>query len=134
MPGAKESSTVEWHSAHWIPIDSSVPRLAEKPGDAHDRVQLQQRERSRWIAQIDAALLEFPHQRKRQRLHVDFEADAERSGRIDSRSDAAIFGAGNRLMELQRVAPERFVAERVEAKRVAPFVDHVECGLFHRVE
>src|SRR5574341_350150 len=31
MPGANESSTVEWHSAHWIPIERRVPCELKNP-------------------------------------------------------------------------------------------------------
>lgn len=31
IPGAKESSTVEWQNAHWIPTDRSFPRPSRKP-------------------------------------------------------------------------------------------------------
>src|SRR5688572_1616069 len=31
MPGAKESSTLEWHSAHWVPSDVILPPLSNLP-------------------------------------------------------------------------------------------------------
>ena len=53
MPGANESSTVEWQSAHWMPIDVELcPSLVEEAGHADDRVELEQRERGRRIVEI----------------------------------------------------------------------------------
>src|SRR5215467_4867891 len=31
MPGTRELSTVEWHSAHWMPTELRVPLLSKKP-------------------------------------------------------------------------------------------------------
>ena len=31
IPGAKESSTVEWHSAHWMPTEVNVPLVLKTP-------------------------------------------------------------------------------------------------------
>ena len=53
MPGANESSTVEWQSAHWMPIDRSSPSPVEETGHADDRVQLEQRERRGRVIEID---------------------------------------------------------------------------------
>ena len=38
MPGANESSTVEWHSAHWMPIDVELAAGVEEAGHADDGV------------------------------------------------------------------------------------------------
>jgi hypothetical protein len=32
MPGAIELSTVEWQSAHWMPIERRRPPVPKKPG------------------------------------------------------------------------------------------------------
>ena len=52
MPGAKESSTVEWQSAHWMPTDRRLARV-EEAGHADDGVELQQRQRRRRIVEVD---------------------------------------------------------------------------------
>src|SRR5438094_5686316 len=51
------------------------------------------------------------------------------------RSDAAMLLASDGFVELQRVAPERFIAERVESEGLAPFPHHaVGVVLDHLVE
>ena len=57
MPGANESSTVEWQSAHWMPDRRAARRAVEEARDADDRVQLQQRQRRRRIVEIDCPAL-----------------------------------------------------------------------------
>ncbi len=42
MPGANESSTVEWQSAHVIPTLRELVGVVDLADDAHDGVQLQQ--------------------------------------------------------------------------------------------
>ena len=55
MPGANESSTVEWQSAHWMPDRAQAAPPVEEAGDADDGVELQQRERRRGIVEVDLA-------------------------------------------------------------------------------
>ena len=55
MPGAKESSTVEWQRAHWMPTDVIWPLWSKCAGDADHRVELQQREGGRRIVEVDLA-------------------------------------------------------------------------------
>ena len=38
MPGANESSTVEWQSAHWMPTERELAVVVEEAGDADDGV------------------------------------------------------------------------------------------------
>ena len=59
MPGANELSTVEWHSEHRIPTPVSLPDASNAP-DAHDCVELEQREGRRRIFEIDLACLDLP--------------------------------------------------------------------------
>ena len=53
MPGANESSTVEWHSAHWMPTEREAFARSKKPVTPTTALQLQQRERGRRIVEID---------------------------------------------------------------------------------
>ncbi len=60
--------------------------------------------------------------RARERVHVDLEADRQRLVGGEPVADAAVRGARDGLVELQRVAPERLVTERVEAESFLAFV------------
>src|SRR5947208_15526904 len=62
--------------------------------------------------------------REHRRVHL--EAGAERRRRADPRSDAAEARALNRLMQLQRVAPEMLVAERVEPECLPATIELIE--------
>src|SRR5688572_2917212 len=63
MPGANESSTVEWHSAQVMPTRVSVPERVTVPLDADDRVQAQQLDGDSGIVEIDSARTQRLHQR-----------------------------------------------------------------------
>jgi hypothetical protein len=82
---------------------------------------------------LSGDVLDLTHEVRRQRVHVDLEADRERRLRTDACADAAVRCAGDRLVQLERVAPERFVAERLEAERVAPFFDRAAGLILHGI-
>src|SRR5262249_45920973 len=69
-------------------------------------------------------VLDLLLQRIRQGIGVDLESDRQGGFWTHAITDPSIFGAGNGLVKLQRVAPERFVAKRVVAKNLAALVDH----------
>ena len=105
--------------------------------DADDCIELEQRERRRRVVQIHLSSFELLLERSRNRIEIDFEADAQCGLGAHTGPDAAIAFAGNRLVELQCIAPERLVAERIESKSLPPVGDHavgiffddaVECG------
>ena len=98
MPGANELSTVEWQSAHWMPIDLILPLLVEDAGDADHGVELEQCERGRGIVEIHLAARERALQRARQRVDVHLESYGQRRFGRDAGSDAAIGRAREREM------------------------------------
>ena len=102
IPGANESSTVEWQRAQVMPIELSEPPLSKNALDADDRVQLQERERGRRIVEIDLALLELRLEVPREGIDVDLQAgDGEGRLRADTRADASEGGALDRLVQLE---------------------------------
>ena len=92
----------------------------EEALDADDGIQLQQRQRHRRVVQVDLAGLDRGRRLLRDRRRVDLEPGGQRGFRAEARADAAVLRAGDRAMQLQRVAPERLVSERVVAEDVPP--------------
>ena len=125
MPGANESSTVEWHSAHWMPIDFTLPSASAIAVTPTTALSLSSAMVVAGSSRFDLARLELLLQRVGQRVRVDLQADGQRRLRRDARADAAVLLAGDRLVQPQRVAPERLAAEGVEAERLPPFVQHL---------
>jgi len=104
-------------------IVAQVAPAVEEPLDADDRVQLQQRQRDRRVVQVHRAVADPVLHRRRQRRRVDLQADGQRGPRAHARSDPAVRRAGDRLVQVQRIAPERLIAERVEPERLPALVD-----------
>ena len=78
MPGAKESSTVEWQNAHWMPIDLTLPSGLANAVTPTTAFSL-----SSAIVVAGSSRLTLPAlicclQRLGQRVGVDLEADGER--------------------------------------------------------
>jgi hypothetical protein len=61
-----------------------------------------------------------------QRVDIDFQPERQRSRRLEARADAAELFARNRLIQMQCVAPERLVAERIEAERLPARGDRLQ--------
>ena len=125
MPGANESSTVEWQSAQVTPtrVSVSLPSIVSTlPCTADHSVQLQQGDGRRGARQIDAAVLYSLDYRRRQRLRIDLQADRQRRRGVDRLRD--------HFVHAQRVAPLRFVAEGIEAKDLLALRD--QCSLVGR--
>src|SRR3954467_5608994 len=95
----------------------------EEASDADDGVQLQQRKRRLRAVQIDLARADCRCDPARDLGRVDLQADRERELRADAAPDASERFPLDRLVELERAAPERLVAERVVAEDVAPARD-----------
>src|SRR5262245_28880061 len=90
------------------------PAGVEDAGHADDRVLLQELERHRRIVEFDGTATDLRRDVAGQRVDVDLETDGEGGLRAHTGPDAAERRALDRLMQLERVAPERLVAERVE--------------------
>src|SRR6266508_2604462 len=100
--------------------------LVENTGHAHHRIELEERERRRRIVEIDPARPALRLQLPRQRVRIHFEADCERRLRAHPRTDTAVSCTGDRLMQLERIAPPSLVTEGIETKDLPAQVD---CGL-----
>src|SRR5712664_1151650 len=100
---------------------------------SHDRAHLEELDRGRRIVQVDGSSLDSRDQRTWQHVGVDLEPDRERDPRTDSRARAATRAAFDGLVDLQRVAPERLVSERLEPERLSSLVDDEVGGAFRRI-
>ena len=124
MPGANESSTVEWQNAHWMPIDLTLPSGLVKAVTPTTAFNLSKRDRRRRIVEVDFARRDLLLQGIRQRVGVDLEPDGQRGLRRDAGADAAILLAGDGFVQLKRVAPEGLAPEGVVAEGLAALFKH----------
>src|SRR6185295_12237589 len=93
-----------------------LPALLEEALDADDGVELEERDRGRRIIHVHFVLLDLRDQLVGKRLAVDLEADRQRDLRADGRLDRAV--------EVERVAPEGLISERVAPERLAALREH----------
>ncbi len=108
-----------------LDADRGEPAIRiEEPGDADDRVELQQGQRGRGRVEIDLASFQTLDEGGRQRIDVHLETDRERCPGRDARSDAAQCLAGDGTVELKSVSPERLIAESVETKDLSTFPEN----------
>src|SRR5215831_3419459 len=91
----------------------------EEAGESHHCVQLQKRNSDGRIVKIYFAVQQLLEQIVRQRIDVHFQAHRERGTGAHARTHSAQAGAFDRLLKLERVAPEALVAERVESEDLA---------------
>src|SRR5262249_52567579 len=75
------------------------------------------------IVEVDGALVELFADRPGQRIDVDFQSGRECRAGGEARTNTTVRRAFDRLMELERVSPEGFVAERVEPERLPALLD-----------
>src|SRR3989441_4502791 len=107
----------------------------EESGHPHDRIQLEQGQGRCRVVEVHFPCLELFLQRLGQGVHIYLEADRQRGLRAYAAAHAAMLLAADGFVELQRVAPERFIAERVESESLAPVPHHaVGVVLDHVVE
>src|SRR6266566_4662580 len=108
-------------------LDANRPDVSariEETGDAHNRVELQQRERGGGVIEIHLPLAQLLCQCFGEGVDVHLEPDRERRLGADSRTYAAVPLPGNGLVQLQRVTPERFITERIEAEGLPSIFEH----------
>src|SRR5437667_7854339 len=114
---------------------SDAAARVEEARHPHDRIQLEERQGRRGVVEVYFTCLELFLQRRGQGADIHLEADGQRGLRAYAAADAAMLLASDGFVELQRVAPERFIAERVESEGLAPFPHHaVGVVLDHLVE
>jgi hypothetical protein len=94
--------------------------LVEETGDPDDGVGAQQFQCRLWVVETDRAALEDFDERLRHGADIDLQAELQRLTGGDAGADAAEPRAGDRLMQLQLVAPERLAPEGVVAEDLAP--------------
>src|SRR5262245_28695582 len=99
--------------------------LVDDACHADHGLQLEQPERGRRIVEIDFLLLELLLERVGQRIPIDLQSDRQGCLRTDAAAYAAILDSGDRFVQLQGIAPERFTPERVKAKDLPTLLDHV---------
>ena len=85
MPGASESSTVEWHKRTGFPIDRRVPCELKNPVKPTTEFNLSKATVVAGSAQIDFPVFQCCYQCGRQRVYVHLEADGQRGDRTYSR-------------------------------------------------
>src|SRR4051812_43632971 len=95
-------------------LDATLRR--REGGDANHGVELEQRDRGSGVVEVHLAGGELLLERRRQRVGIDLQADREGGLGRDAGTDAAVLLARDCLMQLQRIAPERFAAECVITK------------------
>jgi hypothetical protein len=93
----------------------------EKSGQADDCVELEQSQCDGRIVQIDAALAQIFDQCTGERIDVHFQPDRQRRFRAYTGAHTAESLALDRLVQLDGVAPEGLVSERIEAKNLPAF-------------
>ena len=127
MPGASESSTVEWHSAQVMPTQRNCwPVIVEESAHADDRIELEECKRRGGIVEIDTALAQRFPQLRRQGIGVHLEPERKRRLRAQAGTDATICASGDGLVQTQRVTPESLVAESVLTEYPASAFHHLE--------
>src|SRR2546430_8154925 len=100
---------------------SDAAARVEEARHPHDRIQLEERQGRRGVVEVYFTCLELFLQRRGQGADIHLEADGQRGLRAYAAADAAMLLASDGFVELQRVAPGRFIAERVESEGLAPF-------------
>jgi hypothetical protein len=106
------------HRLHWSARGRGVAAL-EEGRHAHDRVEPEQRNGRSGVVQVDGAVLDPVHDGSRQGVHVDLQTELQGGRRAHAVTEATVGRADDRLVQLDRIAPEHLVAEGVETKRLA---------------
>jgi len=90
--------------------------LVENSGNANNRIQLQQRQRRGGIIEIALTFLQRLHKRRRKRIDIHFQPHRQRRCGTNSGTHTAKLCPFDRLMQMNRIASKRFIAERIKAK------------------
>src|SRR5215213_8516116 len=107
--------TLDSHRAH------RAIRVCERR-HADDGIELEERYRRGRIVKVDCAPRDLLLQCLRQGVGIDFKTHRQCGLRRDTRSDSAVLLAGNGFVQLKRIAPKSFAAERVVPEGLATFV------------
>src|SRR5262249_35446197 len=99
----------------------------EKSRDTDDGIQLQQRESSSGVVQIDSSFRDALAHGIGQRVHIHLQSHSQRRFRTDAWPHTPELLSGDRLMQLKCITPEPFVPEGVEPKDLATPPKHVNC-------
>src|SRR5262245_8007112 len=104
------------------PYSSSSAVGIQESGHADNRVGFEKRHRRRRIVHVDLARLDLCGEIERHGLGIHLESQAQRPRRAEARTDTAQFLSHDGLMQLELVAPERFVAEGIGSEDLATFI------------
>jgi RNA polymerase sigma factor (sigma-70 family) len=97
----------------------------EATGHPDHGVELEQCQRGRRVVQVDLTPLELLAKASRQRVDVDLQTDGERGSGAEAATDAAVLGAGDRLVQMELAAPEILVTECVVSEDLPSLVDEL---------
>jgi hypothetical protein len=99
-------------------LDSDRPQrcVREEAGDADDGILPQEVERDGRIVEVEAPVFQSLQLRRWQCRRIDLESETE---------DVMRREGCDRFVQVQLVTPKRFVAERVESKRLLPLVQEL---------
>src|SRR5262252_10281562 len=98
--------------------------IIEGPLHTQDRVEFDERQRGRWIIQINLPLLYLLNQVRGQRIQIHLQAHSKGGAGTDAGTAPAELAALDRLMKLQLVGPVRFIAKRVVAEDLLTLFQH----------
>src|SRR5215471_4823484 len=104
---------------------NQFPLLVEVAGYADNRVELEQGQSRGRIVEIDLATFELIDEAGGQGVQVNFQTYGERGLGTYSWTDTAQFFSGDRLVEMQSIAPKGFVAKSVVAKNLLTLLQHL---------
>ena len=124
IPGANESSTVEWQSAQVTPtrVSRSLPSIVSTvPLSPTTAFSLSSAMVVSGALEADAAVLDALDDRGGKRLRIHLQADRKRRGGIDRLRDD--------LVHAQGIRPLRLVSEGVEAERLLSMGEHRRAGV-----
>ena len=97
-------------------MDVSWPLLLKKPLMPTTAFSFSRVKRDGRVVEVHLAGLDRGRRLCRDSRRIDLEAKCESGLGAHTRPDAAVLGPGDRLMEPKLSAPERLIAERVEAE------------------
>ena len=110
-------------------------RLASRAAERHDaknRLGVDQRQRVGRVVEIDGAVRDRGKHRPWNRIDIELEADGECGRGADPRAHTAKSRAADRLVQLERIAPEPLVAEGITAKDLTSAVEQIAVVLLNR--
>jgi hypothetical protein len=127
IPGANESSTVEWQRAQVMPIEVSEPPSSKMPLTPTTAFSLSSASVVAGLLRSTRPFLRFDWRLPGRASTVDLQAgDGKGRNRAYTRADASEGGALNRLVKLEHATPVVLVAEGVEAEDFLALIEQLD--------